>query len=453
MTFLAPAFLFAAGLVSAAVVAIHFIVTREPRIVPLPTARFAPERPVKARSRTLQLQDLLLLLLRVLLILAVGAALARPVLRPARRALARIVVVDRSRAVASGAEVADSALALFSSGDAVLLFDSAATVLRAGELDSLAALEPSSHTGRISTALVAALRTATEIRERADSFEIAIISPFAAEEIDYATDSVRALWPGRVRLVQVAARVDSAWNPVIAMDAPATDPLHLALPPRIRSGSGETNVRIVRGAATASDSSWVREGARVLLHWPASIANAHGAGALPQVWNARGAVDTVGAVSAGTVVVAAPLERQVVYRPDTVSMSADGRPPSRVVARWVDGEPAAVEEAHGSGCIRTVTVDVPARGDLVLQPRFGRLVAELAAPCGGAAALQPLDGPRLASLAGPESLGLVSGDAIAQPEVIPSPLVKWLLALGLLLALGELALRRRAAGAAGGEDQ
>jgi hypothetical protein len=76
LTFLVPAFLLAAGVVAGAVVAIHFIVTREPRTVPLSTARFAPARPVRAAARAVRLQDLLLLLLRVLMILAVGAALA-----------------------------------------------------------------------------------------------------------------------------------------------------------------------------------------------------------------------------------------------------------------------------------------------------------------------------------------------------------------------------------------
>jgi len=50
MTFLAPLFLAAAAGIAALVVAIHFISTREPATVPLPTARFAPDRPVRARS-------------------------------------------------------------------------------------------------------------------------------------------------------------------------------------------------------------------------------------------------------------------------------------------------------------------------------------------------------------------------------------------------------------------
>ena len=122
-------FMVAAGIAAAAVVAIHFIVTREPRTVPLPTARFAPVRPVRASARRLRLQDVLLMLLRVLLILAFGAALAQPVFDPPKRDLARIVLVDRSRAVADPQEVSDSAMAIVQDGDAIVLYDSAAVAV------------------------------------------------------------------------------------------------------------------------------------------------------------------------------------------------------------------------------------------------------------------------------------------------------------------------------------
>ena len=76
MTFLAPLFLAAAAGIAALVVAIHFISTREPATVPLPTARFAPNRPVRARSRAFKPSDLLLLFCRAGLVLCAGAGLA-----------------------------------------------------------------------------------------------------------------------------------------------------------------------------------------------------------------------------------------------------------------------------------------------------------------------------------------------------------------------------------------
>lgn len=450
MTFLAPAFMAAAGLIAGAVVAIHFIVTREPRTVPLPTARFAPVRPVRARSRKMRLQDLLLLLLRVLLILAVGAALAQPVLDPPHRNLARILVVDRSRAVANPAEVADSARALLGEGDAVVLFDGGAVVVREDGADSLAALARSPNRGRLSPALIAALRTASEMRERADSFELAIVSPLVAEEADQATDSIRALWPGSVRLVRVAAHRDSAARTTIAFDGQSTDPLRLALPGRLAGADASAaDVRIVRGALDAADSAWARAGARVLVHWPATPDDAPrtAARSLARPWIARATPDSVGAVSAGDVALVAPFERWAAY---------DAAPErALVVARWVDGEPAAVETPHGAGCIRTVTIGVPSRGDLVLQPRFTRLAAALAAPCGGRPMLDALDSARVAALAGPMPRAHAAGSALAAPETIRSPLVPWLLAAALLFAVAALLLQRRVGSAAvslGGGD-
>ena len=441
MSFLAPAFLVAAGLIAAGVVAIHFIVTREPRMVPLPTARFAPARPVRARARTLRPQDLLLMLLRVLLVLAVGAALAQPVLHPAPRPLARIVVADRSRAVASPEEVADRARALLGAGDALVLLDSSATVVRERGADSLASLAARPARGRISAALVAALRTASAMRESADSLELAIVSPLAEEEIDAATDSIRALWPGAVRLVRVSARRDTASAGAVAVEGAEEDPLRVALPPA--RGAGRPSVRIVRGALAADDSAWASEGGRVLVHWPAGEAGAAGAATLPAGWAERTAPDTVGAVSAGDAVVVAPFVRRGAFG---VAGTGDGGA-ARVVARWADGEPAAVERALVTGCIRRVAIDVPARGDLVLQPRFVRLVATLTEPCGGRARLAPIDDARAAALAGPPDAGLAAARAFAPPETVPLPLVPWLLAAALVFAAGALLLQRRIAGA------
>lgn len=438
MTFLAPAFMVAAGLIAGAVVALHFIVTREPRTVPLPTARFAPVRPVRARSRKLRLQDVLLMLLRVLLILAVGAALAEPVLDPPRRALARILLVDRSRAIADPAEVADSARALLGDGDAVVLFDSAVVVARDGARDSLAALTRVPSRGRLSPALIAALRTASAMRERADSFELAIISPLAAEQADLATDSIRALWPGAVRLVRVAPAADTTPRAGLAIEGAADDPLRLALAGHgARADTAAATVRLVRGVPDAADSAWVLAGPRTLVHWPAAHADAPPAAApgLARPWAARATPDSAGAVLAGDVVVVAPFERRVAYG------AADSA--SRVVARWVDGEPAAVETPHGAGCIRTVAIAVPSRGDLVLQPRFTRLAAALTAPCGARVAGGMLDSARLASLAGPTPHVHAAGSALAPPETIRSPLVPWLLAAALLLGIAALLLQRR----------
>jgi Aerotolerance regulator N-terminal len=461
MTFLAPLFLLGAAAGALLVVALHFIVTRDPRALPFPTARFAPERPPLARARALRLEDLLLLFLRVGVVAAVGVALAGPVVRPPRRAMARVLLLDRSRAVGRADEVVDSARALLGSRDGLVLFDSAATVVPADQ-SSLGGLAVTPRRGRLSAALIASLRVASSLRNAADSVEIALVSPLAAEEMDRATDSIRALWPGRLRLVRVSGRTPAPAAAALVVDADTDDPLRMALPARIpevpvragaaaasagagRAGRGRPGstgaepgdtIRLVRGSLGAADSAWVRPDGRLLVHWPAQ------AGPAPVVsgaWAPRPVPDTTGAVVAGDAVVVAPFVRRLRFR------DAQESAHQHVVARWVDGTPAAVDDPIGAGCIRTVTIPVTARGDLVLQPRFARLVRALLAPCRGTPDFTPIDEPQLASLAGqPHDYPVAAAD-IVPTQTTSSPLAKWFLALAALLALGEWLVRRRVA--------
>jgi hypothetical protein len=325
VSFLAPEF-FAAGVAAAlGVVALHFIVMRQPPSAVYPTARFIPIGPAVARTVARVPDDLLLLLLRVVALLLIGAAFARPVFHPRGAALLRIVVADRSRAVADEREVGDSVRAILSLAGGgpsiVVLFDSATRTVELGGLDSLVGAHRSDARASVSSALIAALRAATRGRERADSVELTVVSPLIVEEVDAATDSIRALWPGSVRLVRVAARGDSS------------------------------------------------AGTRPTINWPP---DGHAPGS-----SARGVVDTVGAVVAGNVVVVAPFERR--WRIDTSGTSWRGE---RVLARWVDGEPSAVERVSGAGCEHDVVVPIPTDGDLALRPEFRRFVESIDASCG-----------------------------------------------------------------------
>jgi hypothetical protein len=425
MTLLAPAYFFAALAVAAAVVALHFIVTREPRTAPLPTARFVPDHAVRAQSRAIQLQDLLLLAMRVALVLATGLALAQPVLAPARRPLARIIIADRSRAVADIASVADSARSLVRDGDVLILFDSTATVVTSSSDDSLSALRGSGARGRLSVALIAAFRAASVMQAQADSLEIAIVSPLAEEEFDAATDSIRALWRGTIRLISVPP-APPVLEPVIGLIARPNDPIRFALP-SYPAGAPEATVRLVRDALGTGDSAWVREADRALVHWPTDLI------AEPRV--SRSATDTIGAVVAGEAVVVAPFVRVARLRPPA---AAALRP-----AVWFDGEPAAIEQPLGNGCIRTVDIPVPERGDLVLQPRFAALVRALTEPCGGRPRLEPISAAHRAALAGVNPFTRVAGAVIAPARERTSPISRWLLLLALGLALAEVIVRRR----------
>lgn len=138
----------------------------------------------------------------------------------------------------------------------------------------------------------------------------------------------------------------------------------------------------------------------------------------------------MGAVVAGDAVVVASFVRTA-------------HPPAgRVVARWVDGQPAAAEHPTGRGCVRDVAIALPKRGDLALRESTLRLVRALTEPCGGARDLAVLPEPALARLRGDTAL-------LAARALPPAPhlerhdgLVTWLLAAAALLVLAEPLARR-----------
>jgi hypothetical protein len=425
---LAPGYLVAAAAVAATILALHFLSTRQPRTVPLPTARFAPNRVVRAETRAITLQDVLLMLLRAALVLAVGIALAKPVVQRSRRSRAQILLVDRSRAVAGNAGVSDSVRTYFAPGDAVVLFDSSARVLRDPSQDSLRAATPAPGRGNLSAALVAALHAASTLRDEVDSVELVVISPFVREEFDEATDSIRALWPGRIRLVRVTANGGSNGEASIALDGRLDDPFRYAL---ARAGAPPAPARVVRGTLGTADSAWAREAGHVLVAWPASAAQPPGAR-----WSRRPVIDTAGAVIAGDAVVVAPFPRAW-----TLTVEGSTRR-MRVSARWVDGDAAAVEEPLGNGCVRSVAIEVPARGDLVLESRFAHFVAELVGPCGGRVDGAPAGAARTAALAGEVPRAFVGRASIEPASSAPAPLARWFLLAGAALALAEMIVRR-----------
>jgi hypothetical protein len=425
MTFLAPMFFYAALGVAAGAVALHFIVTRQPTSSALPTVRFVPMSAVRVTTVAPVPEDLLLLLLRVLAVLLLGAALARPVLVPSRAPIVRIVIADVSRAVRSIESVRDSARALLGARDMLVVFDSSARIVRGRVADSAARLERSARGGRLSPALIAAIRTASAIRETGDSIELDVVSPLRASELDGATQAVRALWPGRIRVVRVPASADTLALPAgIEVRADASDPMLAATAGMLLPNA---SVRVLRGEPTGADSAWSSSARHTLVRWPASGA--------PAGWVAKTPPDTVGAVIAGEAAVVTPFERR--WRLDGAARI------TRIAARWVDGAPAAVERAIGSGCIRDVAIGVSPRGDLVLRRSFARLVQALVAPCETVAGSRAADSSAVAFLAGAGPLA--AHDAIAAPRTVDTPLVPWLLAVALALALLELFVRRGSA--------
>jgi hypothetical protein len=311
----------------------------------------------------------------------------------------------------------------------VLTFDSAAVSRQDGDVapdslgrdflgrdslarDSLRVATP----GSLSAALVAARRLGPLLAAGADSVELVIVSPVAAHELDVATDSVRARWPGRIQILRLAVRQESArpWTLERALDT--DDPLRPALV-RVGAGAGPTAVRLRRIAPTAADSTYARGGGAV-VRWDI------GAGADASRF-------APAALAMGDDVVVATLGR--------MPLPVRGR----TIARWGDGSAAASEEPVGAGCFRHVGIGLPVAGDLPLRPVFQRVVRGLLAPCGRPTPTIAADSVTIARLSGTGSLA--AARALAGPEHRRSPLVPWLLGLALLCAVAELVVRARSA--------
>lgn len=239
-------------------------------------------------------------------------------------------------------------------------------------------------TGSLSAALVQAHAAASRIREGADSIELVVVSPLAPSEADRATARIRATWPGRARLVRVAGDTERKVLPTSVIWSPATRP-------------------------------------------PRAVA--------------RQPLDTVGAVVAGTSVLVAPFIRRWQYTPDSLRDAA-------VIARWVDGTPAAIEwrpsGAAGASCARSIAIPVDSTGDVVLRPAFLDLRDRLLGACGGVtpAAVPATTLASIVAGSGP----LARAGAFPPGPSAPSSLAPWLLAAAILVALVELVLRRRIRG-------
>lgn len=417
MSFLAPLVLGLGALAAAAVVALHLLTTRRPPPSPLPTARFVPLSEARAVARARRPTDLFLLAMRVLALLLIGAAFARPVLDAPGPRVRSVVLLDLSATVADPRGAAERAREALGEGSALVVFDTAA---RDVPLDSLAPLaevaasdEARPAVGALSPALAAARRVAGEVARGADSLRLVIVSPLGDRSFDVATVAWRRAWPGRVEVVRVPAATDkgSAIAPALIGAAP-DDPLSPTLS-LLRDLTPTHAVRIVRRAPDAADTAWLRAGGALLVSWPRSAGEPR--------------PDAVHVAGAWGVTLVAPLARSAV----------DG---ARVIARWRDGAPAVTETPIGAGCARQVGVGVPSVGDLPLREPFARFVTAMMAPCGG---------PRGAPVADSIAAGFAGSGPLAPARLLAAesqgdariPLI--LLALAIAGLATEWAVRRK----------
>lgn len=392
MSWLAP-WLLAVGAIGAGALAVlHLVARQRPASYLLPTARFVPEGAALVSRIATRPRDLLLLVLRMLLALAIGAALAQPVMRRGRGARARIVVVDRSVAVLPQAAQAQL--------QAVLVEAPGTRVLEVP--------------GTLSAGLIAARRLASTLGRDADSLELVMVSSFDRRAGDAALDSIRALWPARIRLVRLANGAPSG-SALFTLDrgVPRGDVLGPALAD-VKTAPTAT-VLLRRGVLPPGDSARARDGSALVR------------------WDAIGAERAVpSALVIGDDVVVAPFARLPL-----ALASGD-----RVLARWSDGSPAAIERNIGRGCLRIIAAGVPEAGDLPLRNVFQRVVRGLVAPCAVGVPFAPMDSLSLARLTGSSVASVAASSAalgVAPDEA--SPYTPWLLGLALGCALLELVVR------------
>jgi hypothetical protein len=123
------------------------------------------------------------------------------------------------------------------------------------------------------------------------------------------------------------------------------------------------------------------------------------------------------------------------------SFPADSLRGADVIARWVDGEPAAIEKPDGPGCVRSVAIPVSPVGDFVIRKDFVQFVSSMSDACAATTSLAPADPDAVAKLE--RQGGLAPREAFQPLTDARSDLAPWLLVLALTAAIAELFVRRR----------
>ena len=410
MSFLAPWWLAVFAALGAAVVVLHLLARRRPRLLYFPPARFVPDRPSSAASLAAQPTDLPLMIFRLLLVLLLGLAFAQPVTRQPH-GITTVVLLDRSR-LAPPVDL--GSVATLRAADLVLAFDS---VARPVDPREAAGLPSSSGRGSLSAALVAALRATAKLAHQGDSLALTIISPFAAEEFDAATLAIRDQWKGRITLLPQRVQWDTRNpSPVVL---PSDDPLSGTLP--LLQPDGVFPARLVRGQPGRLDSAWAAEGGTLVV-WPRAIA---------QMGWPRGPDDSIGGVAAGAHAVVAVFPR------------AFAPPAGATAAAWSDGTPAATVISLGTGCLKNVAIEIPVSGDIALRPSFLALTGRLLSPCAGEIDTTRLAPAILARLRGRAGLASSAAAAAAGESRQKTPANRWFLLGAALVFAAEPMVRRR----------
>jgi hypothetical protein len=415
-----------------AITALHFLSVRQPRVLLLPTARFVPERDARAVARQAKPSDLLLLVLRVIALLAAGAALAGARCGEPGARRSSIIVID-------AAQRADSA--------ALVRAASAASMGEVAAAEPPVVLRVRGVSDDPGVAIAAAIReSARQAQENPALAELSltVVVPETVRS-RRGWDAWRGEWPAGIHVVRHArlASADSTAVPAfgtVRVVSPAmargTDVVAAAFASRAASASraSAADAAEVVVYRAAPDSA---EHAGVTVRWPVN--------GVPAGWRTAPAMDSVGAVAANGMAVVAPWVRTAL--PPALSDSV------RAMAWWSDGVAAAVERVRGASCVREVAIVVAEGSDLLLSPAADGLLRALRAPCGGIGVPAPREpsgssGGAAQSPSAAASAFRDSGSGIGSRTTRPVWLATALLALAFVALLVEHVVRRESAGTA-----
>lgn len=290
-----------------------------------------------------------------------------------------------------------------------------------------------------------------------DSVAVHVLAPAQGSTSYDGWTAWRATWPGRVT---VATRSNTRDESAAALTQPLAQPL---TQPMVQAGTPATNVEAARIVVQGGPPDDVVRAA-FALHMPLSAIEAGvrsvfvqrsanstntivtdrdgvirvdwPTGGVPPRWIATR--DTAGALVTNGVALIAPWIR--------TARAPAGQPGTvRVIARWGDGEPAAIERRVGttSRCTREVGVGVPNGSDILLSASARSLMVALAASCGQPLSMIPSH--ILADSGGPRSLAAANALRAAYPlrdSVSPRWLPALLLGVAILLLALEMMFRR-----------
>lgn len=402
MTWLAPWALAAGAMGMLGVTVAHLLSRQRPRALSLATARFLPDGMLEATTVRPIPTDRWWMLLRLLIIALLSLGVAQPVLTGNQVPTRTVLLLDRLLPL----ELQREALATLGASDAVVAFDSAASV------SSAAGTAPRRASGSsLSAALGGLVRSRDSLLQGAEQLRVVAASAFDVRSIDQVAGAIRASIPDAIDVLPLHVVADSATpRGRVTTFADGDDAIAAGMSLLGDSLAPRGTILQRRARLTATDSAAARAGATVVW-WPSRAA----AGA-----------PSLQALTVGRATWIAPMRRDSSVNPST------GAQP---LGWWADGAAAVWRTGLGEGCVLTVAAALPVAGDHTLSLRAQRWMASLVSQCSI---------PPLVPAPAPEWLRPASKQAglIADRSPRTSTAAPWLVLGALAFAVLEVTLRR-----------